>query len=179
MNNTRHPFSTSASPMAAARWLLPPPGGPNNKRLAPFSSQLSPAVSAITCALLTIGTALKSKVSNVLPVGNLAPARCRSMRRRPRSAISCSASAARKRAAGQPSLSDCPASLAHISLMAGRRRSTSRSSIRAASTGLIVFMPRLPRAQDRSSVHEQRPARRRRKAAQARRQRSESRPHRA
>ena len=28
MNNTRHPFSTSASPMAAARWLLPPPGGP-------------------------------------------------------------------------------------------------------------------------------------------------------
>jgi hypothetical protein len=26
--------------MAAARWLLPPPGGPNNKRLAPFASQL-------------------------------------------------------------------------------------------------------------------------------------------
>jgi hypothetical protein len=25
MSKTRHPFSTSASPMAAARWLLPPP----------------------------------------------------------------------------------------------------------------------------------------------------------
>ena len=36
-----------------------------------------------------------------------ASARWRSMRRRPRSAISCSASAARKRAAGQPSLSAC------------------------------------------------------------------------
>src|SRR5271157_381122 len=33
MNSTRHPFSTSARPMAAAKWLLPPPGGPNNKRL--------------------------------------------------------------------------------------------------------------------------------------------------
>jgi hypothetical protein len=42
--------------MAAAKWLLPAPGGTNNKRLAPFSSQPSPAVSAITCALLTIGT---------------------------------------------------------------------------------------------------------------------------
>ena len=63
------------------------------------------------------------------------------MRRRPRSAISCSASAARKRAAGQPSLSDCSASLAHITLMAGRRRSESSSSIRAASIGLVVFMP--------------------------------------
>jgi|SRR5262245_38138413 len=38
----------------------------------------------MTCALLTMGTALKSKVSNVLLVGNLAPARCRSMRRRGR-----------------------------------------------------------------------------------------------
>jgi hypothetical protein len=56
MNSTRHPSSTSVSPMAAAKWLLPAPGGPNNKRLAPFSSQPSPAVSAITCALLTIGT---------------------------------------------------------------------------------------------------------------------------
>src|SRR5262249_14082486 len=36
MNSTRHPFSTSASPMAAAKWLLPTPGGPNSKRLAPF-----------------------------------------------------------------------------------------------------------------------------------------------
>src|SRR6476646_1263160 len=53
--------------MAAARWLLPPPGGPNSKRLAPFSSQLSPAVSAMTWALLTIGTASKSKPASGWP----------------------------------------------------------------------------------------------------------------
>ncbi len=53
--------------MAAARWLLPPPGGPNSSRLAPFSSQLSPAASAMTWALEIIGTASKSKVSRVLP----------------------------------------------------------------------------------------------------------------
>src|SRR6185369_16405255 len=75
MNSTRHPFSTSASPMAAAKWLLPPPGGPNSRRLAPFSSQLSPAVSAITCALLTMGTASKSKLASVLPMGSRASAR--------------------------------------------------------------------------------------------------------
>ena len=46
-NSTRHPFSTRARPMAAARWLFPVPVGPNNKRLAPFSIQLSPEVSAI------------------------------------------------------------------------------------------------------------------------------------
>jgi hypothetical protein len=35
---------------------------------------LGAAASAMTCALLTMGTALKSKVSKFLPVGNLAPA---------------------------------------------------------------------------------------------------------
>jgi hypothetical protein len=30
------PFSTRAKPRAAARWLLPPPGGPNNSKLAPL-----------------------------------------------------------------------------------------------------------------------------------------------
>src|SRR5467141_3568706 len=70
----------------------------------------------MTCTLLTMGTALKSKVSSVLPAGNRALARCRSMRRRPRSAVSCSASAARKRAAGQPSLSARAARAAHIKL---------------------------------------------------------------
>src|SRR3954471_10540864 len=69
MNSTRHPFSTSARPIAAAKCDLPPPGGPNNKRLAPCSSQLSPAVSAITCALLTIGTASKSKLASRLADG--------------------------------------------------------------------------------------------------------------
>jgi len=34
MNSTRHPFSTSASPMAAAKWLLPAAGGPNNPKNA-------------------------------------------------------------------------------------------------------------------------------------------------
>jgi len=75
MNSTRHPFSTSASPMATARWLLPPPGGPKQQEIGPFSSQLSPEVSAITCALLTIGTTSKSKLSKVFPTGSRASAR--------------------------------------------------------------------------------------------------------
>ncbi len=53
--------------MAAARWLLPPPGGPNRIRLAPLSSQPSPAARAMTWALEIIGTASKSKLSRVLP----------------------------------------------------------------------------------------------------------------
>ena len=44
------PFSIKARPSAAARWDFPPPGGPKHKRLAPFSSQASPAASACTCA---------------------------------------------------------------------------------------------------------------------------------
>ena len=40
----------------------------------------------MTWALETIGTASKSKVASVLPAGSRASARCRSMRRRPRSA---------------------------------------------------------------------------------------------
>src|SRR3954454_12227683 len=36
VNSTRQPFSTRAKPRAAARWLLPPPGGPNNSKLAPL-----------------------------------------------------------------------------------------------------------------------------------------------
>src|SRR5271170_4074564 len=52
--------------------------------------------SAMTWALLTTGTASKSKVSRVLPGGSRALARWRSRRRRARSAISCSARAARK-----------------------------------------------------------------------------------
>ena len=70
-------------------------------KLAPLFSQASPAASAMTWALLTTGTASKSKVSRVLPGGSRASARWRSMRRRLRSAISCSARAARKRA-GRP-----------------------------------------------------------------------------
>jgi hypothetical protein len=44
----------------------------------------------------------------ILPTGSRASARWRSMRRPPRSATSCSAKAARKPAAGQPSLLACP-----------------------------------------------------------------------
>src|SRR6266403_1629293 len=83
-----------SKPRAAARWLLPPPGGPNNSKLAPLFSQASPAASAITWALLTTGTASKSKLSRVFPSGNRASARWRSSRRRLRSAISCSAATA-------------------------------------------------------------------------------------
>src|SRR5882757_1670219 len=139
-NSTRQPFSINARPSAADRWLLPPPGGPNNRMLAPLSNHASPDASAITWAFETIGTDWKSKVASVLPTGSLASARCRSMRRRLRSAISCSASAARKRAAGQPSLSDCSASLAHIDLTPGKRSSPSSNLTRAASIvfGLVV-----------------------------------------
>src|SRR5207244_6253549 len=45
VNSTRQPFSTRAKPSAAARWLLPPPGGPNNSKLAPLFNQASPAAS--------------------------------------------------------------------------------------------------------------------------------------
>ena len=51
----------------------------------------------MTCALLTTGTASKSKLSRVLPGGNRASARWRSSRRRLRSAISSSANEARKK----------------------------------------------------------------------------------
>src|SRR5207253_1295560 len=81
VNRTRQPFSTRAKPRAAARWLLPPPGGPNNSKLAPLFNQASPAASAMTCALLTTGTASKSKVSRVLPGGSRASASGGWMRR--------------------------------------------------------------------------------------------------
>src|SRR4051795_8727770 len=97
----------------------------------------------MTWALLTMGTVSKyrfalpegPKLSRVLPTGSLASTRCRSMRRRSRSAISCSPRATRKRAAGQPSLSAWSANRDHSSLIAGRRSSVSISSRRAASTG--------------------------------------------
>src|SRR5256885_11071317 len=132
VNSTRQPFSTRAKPRAAARWLLPPPGGPNNSKLAPLFSHASPAASAMTWALLTTGTTSKSKVSRVLPGGSRASARWRSRRRRARSAISCSANAARKRPAGQPSLSAWVASEAQTCLTAGSRSSARSSSMRAA-----------------------------------------------
>src|SRR6185312_11443317 len=65
------------------------------------------------------------------------------MRRRPRSATSCSAMTARKRAAGQPSLSDCSANCGHNILMAGSRSSLSNRLRRAVSTVLAVFMRHL------------------------------------
>src|SRR5215207_4426924 len=143
VKSTRHPFSIKARPSAAPRWLFPPPGGPNRSKLAPLPNQPSPAASAVTCAFETIGTASKSKLSRVFPGGSRASARWRSMRRRPRSASSCSAMVARKRAAGHPSLSDCSANCGHRSLMAGSRSSFSRRERRAASTAWIVLMRRL------------------------------------
>jgi RNA polymerase primary sigma factor len=55
-NSTRRPFSTNARPRAAERWLLPPPGGPNSRMLAPLPSHASPDASANTWAFETIGT---------------------------------------------------------------------------------------------------------------------------
>lgn len=75
VNSTRQPFSISARPMAAARWLFPPPGGPNMRILAPLASQLSPAAMAITWALETMGTASNAKLSSVFPGGRCASAR--------------------------------------------------------------------------------------------------------
>ena len=108
---------------------------------------------AIEEALLRVvePAAIAAAVEAEAQAASRASMRCRSKRRRPRSAISCSASTARKRAAGQPSLSDCSASLAHISLMLGRRNSCNRSSTRAASTtgltsSIINNTPGLPSA---------------------------------
>ena len=52
--------------MAEARWLLPAPGGPKMRQLAPWLSQASPAASALTWAFEIIGTTLKSKEASVL-----------------------------------------------------------------------------------------------------------------
>ena len=65
---TRQPFSTSARPMAEARWDFPPPGPADQDEVGALASiQLSPAQSAITWALESIGVAAKSKPSRVLP----------------------------------------------------------------------------------------------------------------
>ena len=117
-------------------------GRPEAEEIGPFSIHASPAASACTWAFEIIGTAAKSKASRVFPGGNRASSRWRSKRRRLRSAISCSPSAARKRAAGQPSLSAVAASAAQASLMPGNRNSPSISSMRAASILSVAFMPR-------------------------------------
>ncbi len=94
--------------MAQSKWVLPAPELPMAMRLAPASSQ-SPAASASIRFRGTFGRALKSKVASVLPPGRWEALRWRWMRRVSRSANSHSARAARKRAAGQPSLSACGA----------------------------------------------------------------------
>ena len=64
------------------------------------------------------------------------------IRYRARSEISCSAMAAKKRAAGQPSLSERSANFGQISLITGRRRSLSMRLGRVAS--IVLFMQLLP-----------------------------------
>jgi hypothetical protein len=49
-------------------WLLPTPGGPKIKMLAPFSSHESPLANAITWAFDSIGTSANSKLLSVLLV---------------------------------------------------------------------------------------------------------------
>ena len=136
------PSPTGPKPMAEDRCDFPPPGGPSRRTLAPLRSHSSPAHSAMTCALETTGTELKSKLSSVLPASSLASARCRSTRRRFRSVNSFSASTVSSRAAGQPSLSDCSAKVDHICLVAGNLSSLSSSVSRVASK--FSFMPRPP-----------------------------------
>lgn len=104
-----------------------------------------PAASALTRALLGVGTTEESKLSRVLPGSRGAPARLRSVRRRPRSAISSSASAERKRAAGQPSLSARSANCGHSLAIAGRRRSCSNNGSRV---GLVTSGAVVPVAPD-------------------------------
>ena len=50
-------------------------GRSEQQEIGAFLEPAIPAVSAITCALLIIGTASKSKLASVLPTGNLASAR--------------------------------------------------------------------------------------------------------
>ena len=134
-------------------------GIPMRITLAPWSSQRSPAASALTWALETMGTRSNSKLASVLPGGSLASARWRSKRRRARSAISCSPSAASSLAAGQPSLSARSANCRHMALALGMRSSVNIRSSCAVSTALTTRLPRsaaasswpeLPRAGRRS-----------------------------
>ena len=116
-----------------------PSGGPNSSRLVALSNQVSPAASAMTRALLSIGTTEKSKLSSVLLGSRRASARLRSVRLRPRSAISSSASAERNCAAGQPSLSARSANSGQSLAIAGRRRSCSSSGRRVVSTWIALM----------------------------------------
>ena len=128
VNSTRQPFSTRAKPSAAARWLLPPPGGPNSSRLAPLFSQASPAASAMTWALRDHRDGLEVEAVE---------ASCRAAAGLRRGGARCGAdrarqSRARPRRPGsvRPASPPCrPArrSSARPVLMAGRRSSASRS----------------------------------------------------
>ncbi len=89
-------------------------------------------------ALPIIGTAAKSKASKVLPGGRRDSCAWRAMRRCRRSATACSASAARKRTAGQLSASAVSAKLGHMRAKVGRRSSVSRIGNRAASTAMVA-----------------------------------------
>src|SRR5215472_14860802 len=139
VNRTRNPFSTSARPIADAQWLFPAPGGPNSNKLVALSSQVSPAARAMTRALLSIGTTEKSKLSSVLPGSRRASARLRRIRRCPRSAISSSARAARKRAAGQLSLSARSLNSGQSRAIAGRCSSLSSNGSRLVSTSILLM----------------------------------------
>ncbi len=144
-------------------------GRPEQQQVgAAFSSQVSPAASAIRRALLSIGTAAKSKLSRVLPGGRWASTRCRSMRRRPRSAISSSASAASSRTAGQPSWSERSVSCGHIRPIAGRRSSVSSSGSRVCFD-LDRGHARQPCQGGSGPAHSGMPAGRRRRPGTARR----------
>ena len=87
--------------MAEARWLFPAPGGPKIRQLAFLGSHASPAASALTWRLGGRRHALKSKEARLLPGSRRASPRWRWMRLLPRSASSCSTSAARN---GGPAL---------------------------------------------------------------------------
>ena len=55
VNSTRQPLLHQRQAERGAKVRFARASGPNRSRLAPFSSQLSPAANAMTCALLIIG----------------------------------------------------------------------------------------------------------------------------
>jgi hypothetical protein len=95
---------------------------------------------------VNIGTAAKSKSSSVLLGGSRASARCRSTRRRPRSASSSSARTERNRASGHPSLSARSADSGHSRATAGNRNSCKSSGRRVVSTSIVFMAAATPAA---------------------------------
>jgi len=138
--------------MATSSDALPPPGGPNNKRLAPWSrARYQPEGDApITCALLTNRHQRpKSKLSKFSHGPSCFGKVDARMARRPDQRSRARRSRVQgKRAAGQAFLCRMLGEPGSTSVLMQARRRLGRRSLdaRGIDPGLIVFMPRLPRA---------------------------------